>query len=74
MQKSLIKDTNKLINSELGIFPFKYFKCNKDIINALDELKKQYKNHTEMIDYYKKKNGCNILKIKCYAINIYLKK
>ena len=61
IKKSLIKDTNKLINSELGIFQFKYFKCNKDIINSLVELKKQYKDHRELIYYYKK-NGCNILK------------
>ena len=54
MKKPLIEDSKKLINSELGIFPFKNFNCNKDIINALEELKKQFKNHTELIEYYKK--------------------
>lgn len=54
MNKSLVIDTNKLINCELGIFPFKNFKCNNDILKVLDDLKKQYKDHTELINYYKK--------------------
>ena len=53
--KELIIETEKLINKELGILPFKNFEYKKDFINKVETYKKEFQKHTEFINYYLKK-------------------
>ena len=52
-KEKLLTETKQLINKELGLIPFKNYENNNNLVSYLNSLQKKFKNHSDLIQYYK---------------------